>query len=298
MIEHDQPEVPRHGLGGRVEPTAVPAGQALTSLLDLHRRGVIDDAQFAALSRNLAGTAAVPVPRAAAAAPRRRGAAGSLSRRSSAVVAGAALLVLAAAAVSLAVLPVAGKSSVELASLSGSADVDNVAPSATAERTSKPGPSSSATTNSSTPVSSDDAAQDPQAAATTGRDSATSGSTTHLAPPAVPAPARAAAVAPVPAPKPPAAAPVPAPKPAAAAPVSAPKPLAAPPVDCRAYQFAKEDDRLKYEVMSANISIELDIALRTGNLDEAARLQSKGEALELQRSLDDARLQAQYPNCR
>ena len=85
--------------------------------------------------------------------------------------------------------------------------------------------------------------------------------------------------------------------PAAVAPVAVPAPREVARVDCRAYAFEKEDLRITYEADLANINISWNIALNTGALDEAARLQGEADATQQQRSLDEARLQAQYPGC-
>lgn len=281
MTEHDSPRTSPDELGDRPPGTQAPAERDLTSLLDLHRRGVIDDVQFVALSRNLIGVAVTSAP-VAAAAPDRPGRAW-LSRRRTALVAGAASLVLAAGGISWAVLLDTGSGSgVEFAALETKGKdlrEEPIPPTAQAEPSNESStasaPDGAATASSSTAASSQDATPGTQELSATDKSTASTRSSTQAAPQTVP---------------------VPAPAPARTAPVPARVPAPAP-VDCTAYRFAIEDNRNKYEAMLANNNIEWNMALNSGDLDRAAMLGNTAQSIQQQWSTADARLLHQYPGC-
>lgn len=276
MTQHDSSDAQCNGRGASEPATSVPAAEDLTSLLDLHRRGVIDDAQFAVLSHNLAGNATTCAPEAVRPnVPTGRGAGGWLPRHGTALLAGVAVLVLSAGGISWAVLPDRAGSSVELAS-ADAAEEASAAQEPSVDPMSVPTavPSSSSVAPAPSPAAPDELEQETEPATSSGDfDFADSSE----APPAPPVPAVAlppvAKVAPVPAPTAPA------------------------PVDCRAYSYAKEDNRIRYEAELANTNIEFNMALNTGQLDEAAALQSAAAAIQQQWALDDARLASQHPGC-
>lgn len=253
MTEPNRPAAPRHDLSNSAS-----AGQDVTSLLDLHRRGVIDDAQFADLSRNVTRApvlAGVSAGRSATA----------WRSRSTSVVAGAAVLALVAAGMSLVLLPDASVgaaptvSTPQPAPRSSATSVPTQIPSAsTAKPTSKP----ILTTTSASKY----AVRATQAAGPAGH-TATTSSSKQVAAPASHAPA-----------------------------VPVHKPLAAQ-VDCSAYELAQQSVQSQREAQLANNSIEINMALRGGDMDRAAMLQNNAIAMQAQWSLDDLRLHAQYPHC-
>jgi hypothetical protein len=58
-----------------------------------------------------------------------------------------------------------------------------------------------------------------------------------------------------------------------------------------------EQNRVTHQAKVANLNNQFNQALNSGNLDEAARLQSTMTATQQQLSIDNQRLAIQYPGC-
>jgi len=285
------------------------AGQDLVALLDLHRRGVIDDVHFAALSRGLTDGA----DHNAHGRP-----AGRLTRLAPAVIASSAFLVLAAAGASWAVMPHDHGGSARTMTL-GAADVTG-----SAECTRKPevpaatdrGSSNDlATSGDATcavdvvePAPSQPTPEQAPVQETSPGPTPSSAAVNTAASTAVPAPVEVSpeqalsgdstsAVRPASPPPPPAA---PAVEQTAPAAVAAPVPTAGPTVpqvDCSAYRYALEANRSRYQARLFNLNTEWNLAFNSGDLDRAASLSSQAQQLQSEWGLADARLSTLYPGC-